>query len=99
MWVQAARMDEVLPGTARTVSVFGKNYALFEVDGTLHATENTCPHAGGALGEGDLDGHTITCPFHAFQYDVRTGECLGGQTDAVKTVRVKVDGELILLEV
>ncbi len=99
MWVQAARMDEVLPGCAKVVTVFGKKYALFEVDGEFFATLNACPHAGGQLGEGDLDGHTITCPFHAFQYDVRTGQCLGGQADAVETIRVKVDGGLVLLEV
>ena len=99
MWVQAARMDEVVPGTARVVSIFGTQYALYEVDGELFASKNACPHAGGALGEGDLDGCTITCPFHAFQYDVRTGECLGGQADALATVRVKVDRELVLLEV
>lgn len=99
MWVQAARMDEVLPGSSKVVSVFGKKYALFEADGELFATVNACPHAGGQLGEGDLEGHTITCPFHAFQYDVRTGQCLGGQVEDVETVRVKVDGDLILLEV
>ena len=69
------------------------------MDGTLFATMNACPHAAGSLGEGDLEGHTITCPFHAFQYDVRSGECLGGQVEAVATVRVKVDGDLVFLEV
>lgn len=99
MWVQGARMDEVLPDTCKVVSVLGRKFALFNVDGELFATENACPHAGGQLGEGDLDGHTITCPFHAFEYDVRTGECLGGQADAVATVRVKVDDNLVLFEV
>jgi nitrite reductase (NADH) small subunit len=99
MWVQGARLDEVLPNSNRVVTVLGRKIALFSVDGELFATENACPHAGGQLGEGDLDGHTITCPFHAFEYDVRTGECLGGQADAVKTVSVKVDGNLVLFEV
>jgi len=99
MWVQGARMDEVLPDTCKVVSVLGRKFALYNVDGELFATENACPHAGGQLGEGDLDGHTITCPFHAFEYDVRTGECLGGQADAVATVRVKVDDNLVLFEV
>ena len=99
MWVQGARLDEVLPNTSRVVTVLGRKLALFSVDGELFATDNTCPHAGGQLGEGDLDGHTITCPFHAFQYDVRSGECLGGKADAVSTVRVKIDGNLVLFEV
>jgi len=99
MFVQGARMDEILPDTCRVVTVLGRKLALFFVDGELFATDNVCPHAGGQLGEGDLEGHTVTCPFHAFKYDVRTGECLGGQTDAVETVRVKVDGNLVLFEV
>lgn len=99
MFVQGARMDEILPNTCRVVTVLGRKLALFHVDGELYATDNACPHAGGQLGEGDLEGHTVTCPFHAFEYDVRTGECLGGQVDAVETVRVKVDGNLVLFEV
>lgn len=99
MWVQGARMDEVLPDTCRVVNVLGKRIALYNVDGELYATENACPHAGGQLGEGDLDGHEVTCPFHAFTFDVRTGECTSGQTDGVGTVRVKVDDNLVLFEV
>lgn len=92
-------MDEILPDSCKVVSVLGRKIALFNVDGELFATDNACPHAGGQLGEGDLDGHTVTCPFHAFQYDVRTGACVEGQADAVETVRVKIDDNLVLFEV
>ena len=99
MWVQGARLDEVVPGTCKVVKVLGRKIALYSVDGELFATENACPHSGGQLGEGDLDGYTVTCPFHAFQYDVRTGECLGGQADGVGTVKVRVDDNLVMFEV
>jgi|GEM_PF-687417 len=99
MWVQGARMNEILPDTCKVVTVLGRKVALYQVDGELFATDNACPHAKGQLGEGDLEGHTITCPFHAFKYDVRTGECVEGTADAVETIRVKVDGNLVLFEV
>jgi len=48
--------------------------ALCNVDGTVYAIDNTCPHAGGPLGEGSLDGEFIECPWHGWRYNVRTGE-------------------------
>ena len=98
-WVQAGRLDELVPGNAVSVQVFGKKYALYSVDGEVFATADACPHAGGSLGEGELDGHTISCPFHSFEYDVRTGKCTSGQDLDVASVRVRLDDNLILLEV
>ncbi len=48
--------------------------ALFEVEGTLHAVDGICPHAGGPLGHGMLSGCRVTCPWHGLQLDVTTGE-------------------------
>ena len=55
---------DVPPGTARTVEVRGIRIALFNVDGTFYAVDNTCPHAGGPLGEGKLNGGIVECPWH-----------------------------------
>lgn len=65
---------DVAPGTGKTVSVQGKELAVFNVDGTFHVLDNECPHRGGPLGEGELEGCLLTCPWHAWQFDVRTGE-------------------------
>ena len=68
-----AETKDVPPGTATSVDAGGKTLALFNVDGTLYAVDNTCAHRGGPLGEGDLDGAVVTCPWHGWRYDVRTG--------------------------
>ena len=47
--------------------------ALFNVDGTFYAMDNSCPHAGGPLGEGKVNGGIVECPWHGWRFDIRTG--------------------------
>jgi nitrite reductase (NADH) small subunit len=54
----------------------GREIALFRVEGEIYALDNACPHQGAPLAEGHLEGYCITCPWHAWDFDVRTGECL-----------------------
>ena len=61
------------PGAGTTVDAAGRTLGLFNVDGALYAVDNTCPHRGGPLGEGDLEGAIVTCPWHGWRYDVTTG--------------------------
>jgi nitrite reductase (NADH) small subunit len=72
--VTVARANDVPPGTARVVEAGDRELALFNVDGQFHATQNECLHLRGPLGDGELDGPVVTCPWHGYQYDVRTGE-------------------------
>jgi len=69
------RAEEVAPGTGRLVEIDGKAIALFNVGGAFHAMEDTCLHAGGPLHEGALEGPIVTCPWHAWEFDVRSGRC------------------------
>ena len=69
------RAEEVAPGTGRLVEIAGKAIALFNVDGTFHAMEDTCLHAGGPLHEGVLQGSIVTCPWHSWEFDVTSGRC------------------------
>ena len=70
---KVAEIKDLPPGTGTSVDAGGRTLAVFNVDGTLYALDNTCPHRGGPLGEGDLDGAVVTCPWHGWRYDVRTG--------------------------
>ena len=101
-WVQAAgvKPDEVVPGAVHTVQIFGKRYALYKTDGgDFYATTDGCPHAGGPLAEGELDGFEVTCPFHSWTFDVRDGSCTSGQEMGVDCTAVRVVEEMVLLEV
>lgn len=75
-YVKVASVSQVAPGSGIVASVNGKDLAVFNVDGTFYAIDNVCKHRGGPLGEGELDGDTVTCPWHAWQYNVKTGVCL-----------------------
>ncbi|MFQ5920142.1 MAG: Rieske (2Fe-2S) protein [Thermoplasmata archaeon] len=93
--VTLARTDELRPGETRIVEREGLFLALYNVDGAFYATDNTCLHRGGPLGDGFLEGPLVTCPWHGWQYDVRTGRHEGGPALQVKTYPVVVeDGEV-----
>ena len=64
-FVKVATLRELPPGSAKAVEIGGKAVALYNVDGTVFATANTCAHRGGPLGEGELEGGVITCPWHS----------------------------------
>jgi nitrite reductase (NADH) small subunit len=96
--VTVARVDEVPPGSARLVRAGEVELALYNVDGTFYATQSQCLHLKGPLGDGDLDGPVVTCPWHGWQYDVRTGENEFDRALQLATFEVVVeDGDVKVL--
>jgi nitrite reductase (NADH) small subunit len=84
--------ENVKPGHGIVAEVNGKTLAVFNVDGSFHAIDNTCIHRGGPLGEGDVEGQVVTCPWHGWQYNVTTGQCVNNPSGKVETYQVKVEG-------
>jgi nitrite reductase/ring-hydroxylating ferredoxin subunit len=94
-FVSVAPVSEVPPGEARAFVVGDREVAVFNVDGAFHAIENACPHQGGPLAEGFIDGKVVTCPWHAWCFDVTDGRMtLGGYT-SVDAFDVQVVGSTI----
>ena len=75
--VKITEAHDLPQGTGIVCTTNGMTLALFNVDGTFHAVNNSCPHRAGRLGEGKLDGSTVTCPQHGWRFNVTTGDCLG----------------------
>jgi nitrite reductase/ring-hydroxylating ferredoxin subunit len=71
--VRVGSASDIPAGEGHVVDAAGKTIALFNVDGTYYATDNDCPHRGGPLGEGDLGGTIVTCPWHGWRWDVTNG--------------------------
>lgn len=70
-------VDDLLPGKTAEVVAEGRIFAVYNVDGEIHVLDGICPHAGGPLGKGTLDGNVVTCPWHGWQFDVTSGQhCL-----------------------
>jgi nitrite reductase/ring-hydroxylating ferredoxin subunit len=91
-FVRVAGTGEVKPGQGIVAEVSGKTLAIFNVDGQFHAIDNTCLHRGGPLGEGELAGNVVTCPWHGWEFDVTTGECVKNPSAKVEVYQVKVEG-------
>lgn len=67
------------PGEGRTFDVAGTRIAVFRTrKGELFATDAKCPHRNGPLADGLVGDHSVICPLHAWQFDLRTGEALTG---------------------
>jgi 3-phenylpropionate/trans-cinnamate dioxygenase ferredoxin component len=98
-FVKVASLSQLAAGTGRAVEVNGKSIALFNVNGKVYATDNTCLHQGGPLGEGTLEDEVVTCPWHMWQYNVRTGESLEDSMLKVETYPVRVAGDDIEVEI
>ncbi len=86
------KVGDVAPGATKLVQVDGQDVAVYNVAGTLFATQDECTHRGGPLNEGDLDGNIITCPFHGSRFDVTTGKVVKGPAEKpVQTFKVTVE--------
>jgi nitrite reductase (NADH) small subunit len=97
--VKVAELDEVAEGAARVVEVGDRSLALFNVGGTLYALDNACPHRGGPLGEGDLEGRVVMCPWHAWRWDVTTGHNVNNPAVTTRCYPVHVEAGGVFVEV
>ena len=90
-----AKASEVPPGRSSTSSWrTATQVCLANVDGTFYAIGGECTHMGGPLGEGELDGTTVTCPWHSGEFDVTTGKVLGPPAEEDEPVyEVRVEGD------
>lgn len=97
-FVKAALVKELPPGVIREVQVNGKAVAIANVGGKCFAISGVCLHQGGPLGEGELSGKTVTCPWHAWEYDVTTGKLAMNPSVGVESYPVEVRGEEIYVD-
>jgi nitrite reductase/ring-hydroxylating ferredoxin subunit len=97
--VDVCAVDDVPPGKSRAVCANGRDIALFNVDGTVYAIENSCLHQGAALSGGQLCGRQVTCRAHGWRFDVTTGR-LGNSTKlGVITFPVNISGDRVLVAI
>jgi 3-phenylpropionate/trans-cinnamate dioxygenase ferredoxin component len=75
-WIDVAAIADFPPGSVRRVDVDGVEVAVFNLDGTCYAIENRCPHDGGNLTGGAVEGDEVVCPRHGARFCIRTGKVL-----------------------
>lgn len=95
---KVANTDDIEPGSGIVAEVNGKEIAVFNVDGSFFAIDNTCVHRGGPLGEGDLEGEMVVCPWHGWEYNVKTGACTKNPSANVPCFPVTVEGNEVKVQ-
>jgi len=89
-WVHVASVDELPEGRVKTVVAGHKTLALTHFEGKFSALDNACPHQGGPLGEGSIEGGWLRCPWHGWDFHPCSGRSPGGFDDGVPTYPVEV---------
>jgi nitrite reductase/ring-hydroxylating ferredoxin subunit len=98
-FVKVAQLSALPPGTLTEIDLGGELYALCNAGGTVSAIGGTCPHRGGPLGQGAMHGDNVVCPWHAWEWNCRTGANDFNPDHKVPVYAVQVNGDDILLEV
>ncbi len=98
-FVKVAEKRDLIEGFGKVVNVEGRNIALFRVKNEYFALANVCLHRGGPLGEGVVNGSVVTCPWHGWKFDVRTGSFTVIPTLKVTTYKVREDDGSVMVEI
>lgn len=76
-YVKVGQVSDFPTGSLKKVVVGGEDVVVGNVRGKVYAMANKCTHRGGPLNEGELEGSTVTCPWHGGQFDLTTGKVVG----------------------
>ena len=104
-FIKAAQTSELTPGNKLKVTLKDKVLLLTNIGGSYYAIDNKCPHMGGSLADGKLEGENIICPRHGSVFSVKTGKFVSPgkllfmkvNTHDTKSYTVKVEGTDILV--
>ena len=96
--VKVGRSEQVPEGGGLQADAGGRKVAVFRVGGALHAMDGVCPHRGGPLGEGTVADGVVTCPWHGWRFEVRTGKCVSFPGRDQACVPVREEGGEISVE-
>lgn len=97
-FVKVAKKSEIPEDMGKCVQVNGREIALFKINGKICAVDQICPHQGGPIAEGGIDGTIISCPWHGWSFDAQSGECTFNPAVKLDTFPVKEEGEDVLVQ-
>jgi nitrite reductase (NADH) small subunit len=97
--IAAGRASDLAPESVREVVAGDRLFAVCKVRGAIYAFSGVCPHAGGPLGQGQIEGQHVVCPYHLWEFDVASGEYDRHPACRVATFPVQVADDQIFLQV
>ncbi len=92
-WVRVASIGEIAPGRAKYVALGDLELAVFHLTGPdrFVVVKNSCPHAGGNLSAGRIEGNVVTCPWHDWAFDLDSGLCTLSESAKLNQVESRVE--------
>ena len=96
-YVAVGRLADFEPGRGRMVDVNGRHVAIFRLGDDLYALDNLCLHRGGPLCDGDISNGVVTCPWHGWSYQIKTGMMVQDPRVGVDRHEVRLDGDQVLV--
>jgi nitrite reductase/ring-hydroxylating ferredoxin subunit len=96
-FIDVGSTSDLPVGRVKRVTIGEASLALCHTTAGFFALDNTCPHRGGPLSEGDVIANEIVCPWHLWGFDVATGLCGGNPDLSVTTHEVRIEGDRILV--
>jgi 3-phenylpropionate/trans-cinnamate dioxygenase ferredoxin component len=91
--IKMGKASELSPGKSIEKRILARRIAVFNVDGELFGIESDCKHMKASLQRGTVRDKIVTCPWHHWQYDIRTGQCLTVDKFKLKTYQVEIEGD------
>ncbi len=98
-WYDLGPLDEFPPDEIRGAMISGQRLCVGRSGDGLFAVDDTCPHAGGSLSEGLLDGDLLICPLHAYAFQIKTGHCPDDPSCSVRSYEVRVEGGVVQVRI
>lgn len=99
-FIEVAKTSDIPPGSVKCVESKGHRIAIFNIDGEMYATQESCTHAEASLCDGEVTGEEVMCPLHFATFNVKTGECTGPPADEdLMTYRVRIEGDAVEVEI
>jgi NAD(P)H-dependent nitrite reductase small subunit len=96
-FIPVAKIDEVPNGAGKLIEIGPLEVALFRLDGMVYAVSNVCPHQGGPLAEGKIEGEQVVCPWHQWRFNVKDGTSPFSSKLKIRTYPVKLEGDQVLI--
>ena len=97
-WVRITSLNELPLGSGKTVSVNGKNFAVFHLPLGIFVLDNHCRYRDGNLGQGKIQGQAVVCLKHGCRFNIVSGECLDNKDLQNGTYRVKTTGTEVFVQ-
>jgi nitrite reductase (NADH) small subunit len=85
-------------GEAKEFILGDKMICIANLNGEYSALDNVCPHRGGPLGQGVIEGDKLVCPWHGWQFDPKTGAVGHAPDQKVPTYPIRIDGDLVVVD-